>query len=82
LQKCHTHPKIKDAPKRRRESSHTRALGASTMAKPKIETPMTPQMTPASSVNNTPTPAMLHKSQAQQHRKTTISPLEGLSGMI
>jgi len=23
---CHTHPKIKDAPKRRRESSHTRAL--------------------------------------------------------
>lgn len=73
--KCHTHPKIKDAPKRRRESSHTRALGASTMAKPKMETPMTPQMTPSHSVSSTPTPGVL------QHRKT-ISPLEGLSGMI
>ncbi|TVY73592.1 Meiotic expression up-regulated protein, partial [Lachnellula suecica] len=81
--KCHTHPKIKDAPKRRRESSHTRALGASTMAKPKLETPLTPQMTPSNSVTNTPTPGMLHQQQqAQQHRKTTISPLEGLSGMI
>jgi hypothetical protein len=73
---CHTHPKIKDAPKRRRESSHTRALGASAMAKPKIETPMTPQMTPSNSVTNTPTPGVL-----QQQRKT-ISPLEGLSTMI
>ncbi|CAK7206001.1 hypothetical protein SEUCBS139899_008784 [Sporothrix eucalyptigena] len=27
--KCHTHPKIKDAPKRRRESSHARVAGAS-----------------------------------------------------
>ncbi|TVY22827.1 Meiotic expression up-regulated protein [Lachnellula hyalina] len=81
--KCHTHPKIKDAPKRRRESSHTRALGASTMAKPKNEPPMTPQMTPSNSVANTPvTPGMLHQSQARQNRKTTINPLEGLSGMI
>ncbi|KAG0652022.1 Meiotic expression up-regulated 26 [Hyphodiscus hymeniophilus] len=73
--KCHTHPKIKDAPKRRRESSHTRALGAATMAKPKIDTPMTPQMTPAASISNTPTPGRLHQ-------RKTISPLEGLSGMI
>jgi len=73
--KCHTHPKIKDAPKRRRESSHTRALGAATMAKPKMETPMTPQMTPSASVTSTPTPGTL------QQRKT-ISPLEGLSAMI
>ncbi|XMA08563.1 hypothetical protein WAI453_001354 [Rhynchosporium graminicola] len=77
--KCHTHPKIKDAPKRRRESSHTRALGASTMAKPKIETPMTPQMTPRndSSVNNTPATGML-----PQNQRKTISPLEGMSTMI
>ncbi|TPX17344.1 uncharacterized protein E0L32_012199 [Thyridium curvatum] len=57
--KCHTHPKIKDAPKRRRESSHTR-LAAANMAKPKVEpqTPLTPQMTPASmSIATTPTPA-------------------------
>lgn len=52
--KCHTHPKIKDAPKRRRESSHQR-LAASTIAKPKVEPgeqmpsedSTTPQMTPA-----------------------------------
>jgi hypothetical protein len=74
---CHTHPKIKDAPKRRRESSHTRALGASTMAKPKIETPMTPQMTPSNSVTNTPIPGSL-----QQQQRKTVGPLEGLSTMI
>ncbi|KAA8568741.1 hypothetical protein EYC84_007737 [Monilinia fructicola] len=34
--KCHTHPKIKDAPKRRRESSHSRALGASIWRNPKL----------------------------------------------
>lgn len=57
---CHTHPKIKDAPKRRRESSHTR-LAASNMAKPKTDpqsqAPITPQMTPGSvavSMVNTP----------------------------
>jgi hypothetical protein len=72
---CHTHPKIKDAPKRRRESSHTRALGATTMGKPKTETPLTPQMTPSTSVSNTPAPGTL------QQRKR-ISPLESLSGMI
>lgn len=70
---CHTHPKIKDAPKRRRESSHTRALAASTMAKPKTETPMTPQMTPSQSVSNTPTGGSAQKK---------YSPLESLSGMI
>lgn len=81
--KCHTHPKIKDAPKRRRESSHTRALGASTMAKPKIETPITPQMTPSNSVTNTPTPGSLQQQQQQlQQHRNTISPLEGLSTMI
>jgi len=32
---CHTHPKVKDAPKRRRESSHARAMGAAgTVTKP------------------------------------------------
>ncbi|KAK4231481.1 hypothetical protein QBC38DRAFT_533496 [Podospora fimiseda] len=54
--KCHTHPKIKDAPKRRRESSHTRALAAANMAKPRATEPLTPQMTPAMSTANTPTP--------------------------
>jgi hypothetical protein len=51
------------------------------MAKPKIETPMTPQMTPSNSVTNTPTPGSLQQQQQQQQRKT-ISPLEGLSTMI
>ncbi|KAL2181711.1 uncharacterized protein P884DRAFT_177932, partial [Thermothelomyces heterothallicus CBS 202.75] len=52
--KCHTHPKIKDAPKRKREggggttTTTTRVLPASTMAKPRTE-PLTPQMTPATS---------------------------------
>ncbi|EAQ89225.1 hypothetical protein CHGG_05844 [Chaetomium globosum CBS 148.51] len=45
----------KDAPKRRRESSNTRALAASTMAKPQVE-PATPQMAPAVSAAGTPTP--------------------------
>lgn len=35
--KCHTHPKVKDAPKRRRESSHARALAASQMPRPKTD---------------------------------------------
>ena len=65
--KCHTHPKIKDAPKRRRESSHSRALAASQMARPKVEvqrpdnddTPDTPQCTTASmAVTPTPMPAL------------------------
>ncbi|RKF60646.1 hypothetical protein OnM2_049035 [Erysiphe neolycopersici] len=37
--KCHTHLKIKDAPKRRRESLHIRAVGNSKSVKPKIESP-------------------------------------------
>ncbi|KAK4032606.1 hypothetical protein C8A01DRAFT_50631 [Parachaetomium inaequale] len=61
--KCHTHPKIKDAPKRRRESGNTRALAASNMAKPRPE-PLTPQMTPAISAAGTPTPVKAH-AQAQ-----------------
>lgn len=62
---CHTHPKIKDAPKRRRESSHSRSLAASHMAKPKVEPgqPMTPQMTPAhASMATTPTPMSMSMS--------------------
>lgn len=72
--KCHTHPKIKDAPKRRRESSHSRALGAAHITKPKMETPMTPQ---SSGISNTETPT----NSALPHHKT-ISPLDGLSTMI
>ncbi|KAK4190347.1 hypothetical protein QBC35DRAFT_513286 [Podospora australis] len=53
--KCHTHPKIKDAPKRRRESNQNRNLAATNMAKPKTD-PLTPQGTPAMSTANTPTP--------------------------
>ncbi|KAK4123738.1 hypothetical protein N657DRAFT_422620 [Parathielavia appendiculata] len=60
--KCHTHPKVKDAPKRRRESSNNRALAAATIPnKPRPE-PLTPQMAPAISAAGTPTPA---KAQAQ-----------------
>ncbi|KAJ0166348.1 Meiotic expression up-regulated protein 26 [Colletotrichum tanaceti] len=80
--KCHTHPKIKDAPKRRRESNH-RNLAASQMAKPKVEpqqqqpappmpqqAPITPQMTPsATSVTSTPTPAQMQQQQQQQHQQ-------------
>lgn len=85
---CHTHPKIKDAPKRRRESSHTRALGASNMAKPPprtqrldnitsspLQEPMTPQMSTVS-VTSTPTPGLMHQG------KPAISPLNGFSTMI
>ncbi|KAI1337940.1 hypothetical protein F5Y15DRAFT_138476 [Xylariaceae sp. FL0016] len=84
--KCHTHPKIKDAPKRRRESSHSRALAASQIAKPK-EQPVTPQPTSAAvSLATTPTPVpmpttMPHHPQIQaQH---TFPPLgEGMPNMI
>jgi hypothetical protein len=74
LTQCHTHPKIKDAPKRRRESSHTRALAASTIGKVnmnrnnshngiKMETgaPMTPLMTPSQSASNTATSRVFEK---------------------
>ncbi|KAK2064468.1 hypothetical protein LY76DRAFT_58968 [Colletotrichum caudatum] len=82
--KCHTHPKIKDAPKRRRESNHNRNLAASQMAKPKIEpqqpsapsmqqqAPITPQMTPSAVAGtSTPTPAQMqqhHHQQQHQHQ--------------
>ncbi|KAK1751833.1 hypothetical protein QBC47DRAFT_76896 [Echria macrotheca] len=69
--KCHTHPKIKDAPKRRRESSHTRNLAAATMAKPKTE-PLTPQLTPAASVANTPTPAQVQAQAQSQGQPSQI----------
>lgn len=76
---CHTHPKIKDAPKRRRESSHQR-LAASTTARPKVEpgqslpqdqSPITPQMTPSSMTNHSTTPTSAHQitshPQQQEH---------------
>ncbi|KAK9781600.1 hypothetical protein AB5N19_06028 [Seiridium cardinale] len=64
--KCHTHPKIKDAPKRRRESSHSRALAASQMARPKVEVqqPVTPEMTPATTVSMAATPTPMPVSSA------------------
>ncbi|KAK4216059.1 meiotic expression up-regulated protein 26 [Rhypophila decipiens] len=52
--KCHTHPKIKDAPKRRRESGNTRVMGgAGTISRQKAE-PQTPQMSQTVSGVNTP----------------------------
>ncbi|RSL61274.1 hypothetical protein CEP54_006335 [Fusarium duplospermum] len=66
--KCHTHLKVKDTPKRRRESSNARALAMSTMAKAKTEAqrPMTPQMpTSSMDVATTPTPATM--SQITSH---------------
>lgn len=68
--KCHTHPKIKDAPKRRRESSNTRALAATNMAKPATN-PLTPQMTPQVSTTNTPAPAPL-QSQPQHQTQQAL----------
>ncbi|ROW12418.1 hypothetical protein VMCG_00436 [Cytospora schulzeri] len=75
--KCHTHPKIKDAPKRRRESSHQR-LAASTIAKPKVEPGeqlpsedfTTPQMTPAQ-ITSHPQQQQHHQTmdQQQQHQQ-------------
>lgn len=78
MKQCHTHPKIKDAPKRRRESSSTRALAASTMAKPqtevpKIEAPLTPQMTPRPVPSDTTTPAPT---------RTIATPLPNMANMI
>jgi hypothetical protein len=37
--KCHTHSKVRDAPKRRRESSHGKATNAATIAKAKASSP-------------------------------------------
>ncbi|KAI0007809.1 hypothetical protein F4779DRAFT_487184 [Xylariaceae sp. FL0662B] len=88
--KCHTHPKIKDAPKRRRESSHSRALAASQIAKPKVEpqNPLTPQTTgPSQDTMSTPMPASTpmppqQTANPEQPQPKTSTPLEGLSNMI
>ncbi|KAF5022794.1 hypothetical protein F66182_5136 [Fusarium sp. NRRL 66182] len=66
--KCHTHLKVKDTPKRRRESSNARALAMSTLTKPKTEAqrPMTPQM-PASSMDAATTPRPAPMSQITSH---------------
>jgi hypothetical protein len=40
------------------------------MAKPKTETPMTPQMTPSSSVNNTPATGIMSQHQHQQQHQS------------
>ncbi|KAI0486866.1 hypothetical protein F4859DRAFT_502241 [Xylaria cf. heliscus] len=76
--KCHTHPKIKDAPKRRRESSHSRALTTSQITKPRVEQqrPVTPQHTSGSmSMATTPTPAsvlpVVQHSTPRQDEKTS-----------
>ncbi|KAF4985705.1 hypothetical protein FDECE_16380 [Fusarium decemcellulare] len=74
--KCHTHLKVKDTPKRRRESSNARALAMSTMNKPKTEVqrPMTPQMpTSSMDVATTPTPATMSQitSHPQQQPQLT-----------
>ncbi|KAI1321864.1 hypothetical protein F5Y16DRAFT_413616 [Xylariaceae sp. FL0255] len=60
--KCHTHPKIKDAPKRRRESSHSRGLAVPQVSKPRLEGPRpeTPQhSTDSASKAATPTPSAM-----------------------
>jgi hypothetical protein len=71
---CHTHLKVKDTPKRRRESSNARALAMSTMAKPKTEVqhqrPMTPQM-PVSSMELATTPRPSTMSQITSHPQVT-----------
>ncbi|KAI0480209.1 hypothetical protein GGR56DRAFT_259220 [Xylariaceae sp. FL0804] len=93
--KCHTHPKVKDAPKRRRESSHSRALAASQVAKPKESAAVTPRPPSAgrASLATTPTPVpppmpmnllqqpMMHAEQSQQQQKIS-PPLDGMSNMI
>ncbi|KAI1005134.1 hypothetical protein K3495_g3084 [Podosphaera aphanis] len=53
--KCHTHSKVKDAPKRRRESLHTRTFSNSTTTIKK-ERPSTPQRADCSSSTDTPAP--------------------------
>ncbi|RKF55402.1 hypothetical protein GcC1_204011 [Golovinomyces cichoracearum] len=49
--KCHTHAKVKDAPKRRRESLYIRAVGASKVVKSKTESPRTPQKSNGGSIS-------------------------------
>ncbi|KAL1844054.1 hypothetical protein VTJ49DRAFT_5805 [Mycothermus thermophilus] len=72
--KCHTHPKIKDAPKRKREGNNTRPLSsASTMSK--AREPLTPQMTPAISTAGTPTPAKATAAAQPQPAAPTTAPM-------
>ncbi|KAI1143775.1 hypothetical protein F5Y05DRAFT_5995 [Hypoxylon sp. FL0543] len=91
--KCHTHPKIKDAPKRRRESSNSRAVAASQITRPKIEPqqPATPQTKLTTvSQNTTPTPMQISTSAThakavqpeQPQPKKTFPPLDGFTNMI
>ncbi|KAI4870803.1 hypothetical protein F4820DRAFT_442672 [Hypoxylon rubiginosum] len=94
--KCHTHPKVKDAPKRRRESSNSRSVGTSqtTAKQPKVETPRpaTPQTTTPASLATTPTPMPVPRSaprkqviRPQQHIQppnTTFIPHDGYTNMI
>ncbi|APA10409.1 hypothetical protein sscle_06g051790 [Sclerotinia sclerotiorum 1980 UF-70] len=75
--KCHTHPKIKDAPKRRRESSHSRALGASNMAKSKAHDSITSNPHQSSPMTPSVTSTPLY-----QRKSPLGSPADGLSSMI
>lgn len=90
---CHSHPKVKDAPKRRRESNNTRAVGGGVpMTRPKIEPqPTTPQAkATAASAGTTPTPRPISASIShermvlpeQPQPQKTFPPLEGLTNMI
>ncbi|KAL2164534.1 hypothetical protein VTH06DRAFT_3750 [Thermothelomyces fergusii] len=57
--KCHTHPKVKDAPKRKRDSGTTtaaRVLPAATMARPCIEPLTTPATSTAATTTTAPQP--------------------------
>ncbi|CAG1996280.1 unnamed protein product [Fusarium graminearum] len=77
--KCHTHLKVKDTPKRRRESSNARALAMSSMAKPKTDQrPITPQM-PGSSMESATTPrpsVMPHITSHPQSHHHLLTPQE------
>ncbi|KAJ8065457.1 hypothetical protein OCU04_006142 [Sclerotinia nivalis] len=75
--KCHSHPKIKDAPKRRRESSHSRALGASNMAKSKAHDSITSNPHQSSPMTPSVTSTPLY-----QRKSPLGSPVDGLSSMI
>ncbi|KAI1826157.1 hypothetical protein F4861DRAFT_117148 [Xylaria intraflava] len=73
--KCHTHPKIKDASKRRRESSNSRALSSSQTAKPvrvvQQQRTVTSQHTSGTmSMATTPTPVSALPIQDQTPRPT------------
>ncbi|KAH6897199.1 hypothetical protein B0T10DRAFT_396601 [Thelonectria olida] len=79
--KCHTHLKIKDTPKRRRESSNARAMAAASMAMPKLKNecqPSTPQMASTSLAEAvTPTPvsmAQIVSNQQPQQMMTAVPP--------